>query len=108
MACIGLLAFLGMLFPLSVLLPMVSSGELSWLRLVPTLAGVLLLLVASTLLLFRRPEHGWTFAITAIALLLGMSWLHAALSFWHWLAIAAAAAGAIIGFRKERGDEAAD
>lgn len=107
-ACIGLLAFLGLLFPLSTLLSMVSTGEVSLLRVVPTVLGALLLLIASLVLLFRKPEHGWTFAVATIALLLGMSWLHATSSPWHWLAIAAAAAGAIIGFRKERGDEAVD
>nr|WP_199043244.1 hypothetical protein [Dyella sp. ASV24] len=107
-ACVGLLAFLGMLARLWTLGSMVSLGELSWLQMVPTGIGAVLLLIASTMLLFRKPEHGWTFAVAGIALLLGMSWLHETLSPWHWFAVVAAAVGAVMGFRKERGDEAAD
>jgi hypothetical protein len=107
-ACVGLLACVGMLISLSTLWSMVSMGELALLRIVPTALGALLLLIASIVLLFRKPEHGWMFAIATIALLLGMSWLHEGLSVWHWFAVVAAAAGAVIGFRKERGDEAAD
>jgi hypothetical protein len=107
-ACVGVLAFLGMLMSLAGLWSMVSLGELAFLRVLPTALGTLLLLIASILLWLRRPEHGWIFAVAAIALLLGMSWLHEAWSLWHWFAVLAAAAGAFIGFRKERGDEAAD
>ncbi|PXV52887.1 hypothetical protein SAMN04487785_106211 [Dyella jiangningensis] len=107
-AVIGLLAVVGMLFPLSTLLAMVPTGEVAVLRVVPTVLGTLLLLIASLVLLFRKPEHGWTFAVATIALLVGMAWLHATLSPWHGFAVVAAAAGAVIGFRKERGDEAAE
>ncbi len=107
-ACAGTLAFLGMLVPLATLLPMVQHGELPWLRLMPTLAGMLMLGLDSVALLFRRPEHGWVFAVAAIVLLLGMWWLHETSSPWQWFAVIAAAVGAGHGFRKERGGEAAE
>lgn len=107
-ACLGLLAVLGMLVPLSTLLPMVQHGELPWLRLFPTLIGMLLLLLDSVALLIRRPEHGWVFAVAAISLLLGMWWLRESASAWQWFAVIACAIGAGHGFRKERGGEAAD
>jgi hypothetical protein len=107
-ACLGLLAVLGMVIPLSTLLPMVKDGELPWLRLFPLLIGMLLLFLDSVALLFRRPEHGWVFAVAAIFLMLGMWWLRESASPWAWLAVLASATGAGHGFRKERGDQAAE
>ncbi|WP_157956548.1 hypothetical protein [Dyella sp. C11] len=107
-ACLGLLAVLAMVVPLSTLLPMVKNGELPWLRLFPLLIGMLLLFLDSVALLFRRPEHGWVFALAAIFLLLGMWWLRESSSVWPWFAVIASATGAVYGFRKERGDEAVD
>lgn len=109
MACIGLLAFVGMLFLFPGLLQAVRSGVVAWPKVTPTVLGTLLMLIGSIGLLLRRPEGGWTYAVATIALLLGLFWLPSLrLSPWPWLAVLAASAGAIIGFRKGRGDEAAD
>lgn len=107
-ACIGLLAFAGMLFEFSDVLQAVRAG-VAWPKAAPTALGALLLLIGSVGLLLRRPEHGWIYAVAAITLLLGLFWLPSLRqSLWPWLAVVAACAGAIIGFRTGRGDEAAD
>lgn len=108
-ACVGLLAFLGLLFRFPGLLELVRNGELAWPRAVATVLGALLLLAACIGLLLRVPERGWTFAVAAIALLLGVFWLPTLMSsVWQWAAIAVACVGAIIGFRQGRGDSATD
>lgn len=108
-ACMGLVALVGMLFGAPVLLHMVQVGEVALLKAVPTVLGALLLLIGSLGLLMRRRVRGWCYAVAAIALLLGLFWLPPLLlSFWPWLAVLVACAGAIIGFRKGRGDEAAN
>jgi hypothetical protein len=107
-ACIGLLAFVGMLFEFPDVLQGVRAG-IAWPKAAPTALGALLLLIASVGLLLRRPEHGWIYAVAAITLLLGLFWLPSLRqSLWPWLAVLAASAGAIIGFRTGRGDQAAD
>jgi hypothetical protein len=108
-ACIGLLAVVGMFFLFPGLLQMVQAGDIAWHKALPTVLGVLLLLIGSVGLLLRHPERGWTYAVAAIALLLGLFWLPwLRQSLWPWLAVLAACAGAIIGFRMGRGDEAVD
>lgn len=90
------------------LLQSVHAG-VAWPKAVPTALGALLLLIASVSLLLRRPEHGWVYAVAAISLLLGLFWLPSLRQFlWPWLAVLAACAGAIIGFRTGRGGQAAD
>jgi hypothetical protein len=107
-ACVGLVGFAGMLFEFSDVLQAVHAG-VAWPKAVPTALGALLLLIGSAGLLLRRPEHGWIYAIAAITLLLGLFWLPSLRqSLWPWLAVVAACAGAIIGFRTGRGDVAAD
>lgn len=107
-ACIGLLAFIGMLFAFPDVLQGWRSG-VAWPKAAPIALGALLLLIASVSLLLRRPEHGWIYAVAAISLLLGLFWLPSLRqSPWPWLAVLAACAGAIIGFRTGRGDQAAD
>lgn len=107
-ACIGLVAFVGMLSAFPDVLQGVRAG-VAWPKAVPLALGALLLSIGSVGLLLRRPEHGWIHAIAAIALLLGLFWLPSLRqSLWPWLAVVAASAGAIIGFRTGRGDEAAD
>ena len=108
-AGIGLLALVGMLPEFSGVLQRVQSGLVALYQAVPVALGAVLLLIASVGLLFRRPEQGWSHAVAAIALLLSLFWLPSLrLSLWPWLAVVAASAGAIIGFRKGRGDQAAD
>ncbi|KLD65062.1 hypothetical protein Y882_04845 [Dyella japonica DSM 16301] len=108
MACIGLLAFAGMLLVFPDVLQGVRAG-IAWPKAAPMVLGALLLLIASVGLLLRRPEHGWIYAVAAITLLLGLFWLPSLRqSLWPWLAVLAACAGAIIGFRTGRGDRAAD
>jgi len=108
-ACFGIVAFLGLMLCFPVLLQRVQIGEASVLHAAPVVVGALLLLTASICLLMRWAAYGWLFAIAAIELLLGLFWLPwLRLSPWPWLAVLAASAGAIIGFRKGRGDEAAD
>lgn len=108
-ACLGLLAFAGMSIEFPALMHAMQSGGVAGAKAVPIMLGALLLLIDSASLLLRRPEHGWLFAIAAIALLLGLFWLPSLrLSPWPWFTVAVASAGAVIGFRKGRGDEAAD
>lgn len=107
-ACVGLVAFVGMLFRFPVLLHMLENGEIAVLKALPTIMGALLLLVASLGLLLRRPARGAIFAIAAVALVVGLWWLPTLVfSVWLWLAVVAALAGAFIGFHGRRGTPAA-
>lgn len=107
-ACVGLAAFVGMLFRFPVLLHMLEDGEIAVVKALPTVIGALLLLVASLGLLMRRPARGWIFAIATAMLLIGLLWLPTLVfSVWLWLAVLAAFAGAVIGFRGRRGTPAA-
>ena len=103
-ACIGLAAYVGMLFRFPVLVRLVQAGEVSVAQSAPTVIGALCLLVASLGLLLRRPARGWLFAVAAVLLLLGLAWLPTLVfSFWLWLGVLAAVAGAAIGFLGGRG-----
>ncbi|WP_430392152.1 hypothetical protein [Dyella sp. 20L07] len=103
-ACVGLAAYVGMLFRFPLLVHMVQNGELSLLQAAPTVIGALLLLVGCLGLLLRRPPRGWLFAIATVALLIGLLWLpNLVFSFWLWMAVLAALAGALVGFRATRG-----
>ncbi|HET6553771.1 MAG TPA: hypothetical protein VFG49_09560 [Dyella sp.] len=107
-ACLGLAAFVGMLFRFPVLLRLMEEGAVSLLRAAPTVIGALLLLVASLGLLLRRPARGRLFAVSAAALLLGLWWLPTLVfSFWLWMAVLAALIGAVMGFGTARGRPAA-
>lgn len=102
-ACAGLAAYVGMLFRFPLLVQMVQAGEIAILSAVPSVLGALLLLVACFGLLLRRPVRAWLFAITAVALLVGLIWLPTLVfSFWLWLAVTVALAGTVIGFRAKR------
>jgi hypothetical protein len=106
-ACVGLAAFVGMLFRFPVLLQMLENGEVALVKALPTVIGALLLLVASLGLLMRRPARGRIFAIATATLLIGLWWLPTLVfSVWLWLAVLAALAGAAIGFRGGRGTSA--
>jgi len=105
--CVGLIAFVGMLFRFPVLVHMLENGEIAVLKALPTVIGALLLLVASLGLLLRRPARGAIFAVAAVALLAGLWGLPTLVfSVWLWLAVAVALAGTLLGFHGHRGKPA--
>jgi hypothetical protein len=107
-ACVGLAAYVGMLLRVPVLVQWVQSGMLSLTQAAPTVIGALLLLVASFGLLLRRPARGGLLALSMLLLLAGRIGLPAQVfSFWPWLAVAAALAGALLAFLPHRGTPAA-
>lgn len=107
-ACVGLAAYVGMLFRFPVLVQMVQQGEVSLVKAAPTVLGALMLLVASLGLLLRRPAREVLFAASAVLLLIGLWGLPTLVfSFWLWLAVLAAIVGAVLGFIRRRGTPAA-
>jgi hypothetical protein len=92
-----------MLFRFPLLVQMVQAGQIPLISALPTVFGAVLLLIACFGLLLRRPVRGWLFAVAAAALLVGLIWLPTLVfSFWLWLAVVVALAGALIGFRTRR------
>ncbi|WP_157971372.1 hypothetical protein [Dyella sp. C9] len=106
-ACVGLAGYVGMLFRFPVLVQMVQAGEIAVVKAVPTVIGALCLLVACLGLLLRRPARRWLFVVAAVLLLAGLLWLPTLVfSFWLWIAVVAALAGALLGFVGGRGTAA--
>jgi hypothetical protein len=102
-ACVGLAAYVGMLFRFPLLVGMVQAGEISVVQAAPTVLGAVMLLVASLGLLLRRPARGWMFAFAALGLLLGLIWLPTLVfSFWLWVAVLASIAGALVAWLGSR------
>lgn len=97
-ACVGLAAFVGMLFRFPVLLHMLERGEIALLKAVPIVVGALLLLIGCLGLLLRRPSRGVLFIVAAVALLVALWWLPDMMfSVWLWLGVLAVIGGAAIG-----------
>lgn len=102
LAVLGLAGGLGMASRFPALLQAVELGEVAFLKPVPVVLGVALLLIASLMLLVRGMTRGKLFAAAA-ALLLISRFRMATIDFspWLWLALLVALAGAIIGFRRQ-------
>jgi uncharacterized membrane protein len=102
LAGLGLVASLGMALRFPALLQAVELGEVVFLKPIPVIFGVALLLIASLMLLVRGRTRGKVFAVSAGLLLISRFRMPTIdFSFWLWLALLVALAGAFMGFRRQ-------
>jgi len=101
-AGLGVVASLGMASRFPALLQAVALGEVVFLKPIPVVLGVALLLIASLRLLLRGTTRGKLFAVAAGLLLISRFRMPTIdFSFWLWLALLVALAGACLGFRRQ-------
>ncbi len=103
LACLGLAVCLGMLRFSHVLWVTMMDGEVSLVRGLSIMLGVLWLAVASLRLLMRRAMRGRMFLAAAVFMLISLTWFHSWMyGYWLWLGAATAMAGAIMAFVSSR------